>query len=758
MKKTSRVYRRMIITYLLVLCIPILLSVVLYQYTHETMQDQSKEQNDDLLETIKNVCDREISYYGSVLQQMKGNEEIKRLVNSTTTDEALRRWMAIEASKEVSNIKSTMLDYSEFCRDIFVYLFDHDIMLSDFGGKTTLSRYGNFWMEMTSEEEAWFTEQLYSVEQRKMVAVQLKGKDHILLLERMTSKTGKKQNAVVGLWIDPMIFEKQIRSTEWKGKREWAFIASDDHRLYVTENLKIESFDLGDQKDGQIEISGDVYEIHSLKSNTYDGEYFLFSSVRRTSQAASRVRNVHLICMMASIFLGYAVMKMSMKKNYIPLERLLNVFSAKSDDAMATDELVYLEHRVLELKEMYKDAKQSMADHKSIARIAEFQKLLLPPGAKVQELNSEAEELFAKFRNGINVVLMFCIRDGLEQNQEASANAPEMEHSLKRFVVANVLAEGIGEVYTQETVEYGDRVVTVVNLPKGERDATGELRKLCDKYCGFVEDNFKFRINTFVGSGYKGIKGVHYSYLEACQAESFGADSDENYICYREVSGDAKRSYQYSFETEEMVINAVREKNNELATTLINKMLKDSWDEPDRMLWQCMLYDVYTTLLKVSEEMHNGSKRIPSISEAFTMTSLKELQDWFDKVIAEICGCDSEQFEPERSKGREKEELYQSILTYIRENFKNPDLNVSQIAMAFNITPVYMSAIFKRRAGKSILDVIRQTRIEYARTLLEDGMNVGEVASKVGFSDSTAFGRTFKNYYGVTPGKVKKRS
>ncbi len=756
MKKTGRVYKRMILTYIMVLCIPILLSVVLYQYTHRTMHEQSKEQNTDLLETIKNVCDREILYYGSVLQQIKGNEEINRLVNSTTQDEALKRWLAIEASQQVGSIKNAMLDYAEFCKDVFVYLSDEDIMLSDLGGKTTLNRYGNFWMEMTPEEADRFTEQLSSVNQKKMVSARVKGKDYILLLERMVSKTGKKQNAVAGLWIDPVTFEEQIHSTEWKGKREWAFIANGGDQLHVTDNLKSEGFELVGEEDGRIVVSGELYEIHSLRSNAYEGEYFLLSSVKRTSQAASRVRNVHLLCMIASILLGYVAVKTSMKKNYIPLERLLNVFSARNDDAMAADELVYLEHRVLELKEWYKDAHQSVVDNKSVARVAEFQKLLLPPGTKVQDSNPEAEELFAKFRNGINVVLMFCIRDGLER--EANAGTPEMEHSLKRFVVANVLAEGIGEVYTQETVEYGDRVVMVVNLPKGESDATGELRKLCDKYCGFVEDNFKFRINTFAGSGYKGIKGIHYSYLEACQAESFGADSDENYICYHEVSSVTTRSYQYSFEAEEMLINAVRERNKELATTLINKLLKDNWEEPDRMLWQCMLYDIYTTLLKVSEEIQNGSKRIPSISEAFTMTTLKELQDWFDKVIVELCACDSEQSEPETAKDREKEELYQGILAYIRENFKNPDLNVSQIAIAFHITPVYMSAIFKRRAGKSILDVIRQARIEYARTLLEDGMNVGDVAREVGFSDSTAFGRTFKSYYGVTPGKVKKRS
>ncbi|MBQ6875438.1 MAG: hypothetical protein IJN46_04270, partial [Lachnospiraceae bacterium] len=295
MKKTGRVYKRMILTYVLVLCIPILLSVVLYQYTHQTMKEQAKDQNSDLLETIKNVCDREILYYGSVLQQLKGNEEIKRLVNSTTEDEALKRWMAIEATGQVGSIKSAMLDYAEFCKDVFVYLSDDDIMLSDFGGKTTLDRYESFWMEMTHEEAEWFAEQLSLVNQRKMVSAQIKGQDYILLLERMVSKTGKRLSAVSGLWIDPAIFEKQIRSSEWKGKREWAFIASDGDQLHVTEKLKIESFIPDGQKNGQIRVGNEQYEIHSMKSDAYDGEYFLLSSVKGTSQAASRVRNVHLL-------------------------------------------------------------------------------------------------------------------------------------------------------------------------------------------------------------------------------------------------------------------------------------------------------------------------------------------------------------------------------------------------------------------------------------------------------------------------------
>ena len=70
MKKTGRVYKRMIITYVLVLCIPILLSAVLYQFTYRTVCEQSLENNSNLLNRVSNSCDRDISYYRNVLIQL----------------------------------------------------------------------------------------------------------------------------------------------------------------------------------------------------------------------------------------------------------------------------------------------------------------------------------------------------------------------------------------------------------------------------------------------------------------------------------------------------------------------------------------------------------------------------------------------------------------------------------------------------------------------------------------------------------------
>ena len=753
-KKNGRVYKRMILTYIIILCIPILLSVVLYRYTHNEIQKQSQEESDDLLKMIGSTCDREISYFKNVLQQLKSNSNVKQLVNSQTLDEAHRQWLAFLVAEDMTTLRASMLDYVEYCDGLFLYLSEENVMISA-GSKTDFDSYCKFLMSMDQEESELFKEQMLQLERRLMVTFQRKNKENILLMEPMVSTTGKPLNAVVGLWIDPDVFEKQIRSAEWKQGREWAFIGSDGQYLHMTELLKSESPDLFTQKNGQVMIDGEKYQCLSLASSAYNGKYFLFSSIRQTSQVASRIRSLHLWCMVASLLLGYAVMRVSMKKNYLPLARLINALP-KRDGEMARDEFQYLEKRMRGMVEQYNDVKESAAKNKQAIREAAFQKLLIPARAKGQETEIGEKELFAKFKHGVNVVLIFCIRDEIQA--EDGKNASEMEYSLKNFVVANVLAEGVGEKYTQETVECEDCVVMVVNIPEGESDFGKTLQNLCNKYCGFVEENFKFQIKTFVGSGYKGIKGIHYSYLEACQAENFGMDSDENYICYREISDGEHQNYQYSFEIEEMVINAIRDRNDQLASSLINRILESNFNNPDRSLWQCMMHDIYATLTKVSEEMQSGNHKMPSISEAFTMATLQELQDWFSRLIQNICAKGQEKSGADRGKENEKEELYQEILVYIRENFKAPDLNVSQIALKFRMTPAYMSAIFKRYAGKSILDVIRQVRMEHARKLLEEGMSVYDVTPEVGFGDSTVFGRTFKNYYGITPGKVKRRT
>lgn len=71
------------------------------------------------------------------------------------------------------------------------------------------------------------------------------------------------------------------------------------------------------------------------------------------------------------------------------------------------------------------------------------------------------------------------------------------------------------------------------------------------------------------------------------------------------------------------------------------------------------------------------------------------------------------------------------------------------------MTPAYLSSIYKKGTGESLLKFINQTRIDEAERLLSEGVSVVEVAERAGFRDSSTFIRIFKKYTGVTPGQLK---
>jgi len=660
--------------------------------------------------------------------------------------------LSAEIMENMRTIRVSMRDLGVYCHGLFIYSLKADDILSD-SGRTKYESYSKVIMSMNLEESLALKETMQSLEKRAIIRTETKTREYILILEPLRD-TSKTQSAVVGLWIKPEIFNEYIGYADANSDIEWAFVDEEGEFLYRTEELSKSTMtaeELYEQKNQEIRIQNERYLVHAADAEVYGTRYILLTPVASITQVANSIRNVHLLCMLVSVLLGYLVVKVAVKKNYSSLERVLNVLPAKGDGKTAQDEFQYLESRVSDLLSQYGDTHEDMRENKRAVQGLAFERLLLPQGKKEREDVAYTKELYAKFKTGKNVVLVFSIRGSIPI--ENGEKAPVMENSLKRFVLANVLEEGIGERYTQETREYDEQVVMIVNVPEGEQNTLEILQSLCDKYCGFVEDNFKFRINTFAGNGYKGIDGIHYSYLEACQAENFGKDSDENFVCYNEIDAYTTRRYQYSFETEETVINAIRSGNVNLANSLIDNVLEKHFYDKDKTLWHCMLYDIYTSLIKVSEEMEVSINRIPLINQAFGKESLQELQEWFHEIVNGTCGKESKEEVEEEYK---EQEFYEDVLDFIRANFKDPDLNISQIAMEFRMTPTYVSAVFKKQTGKSILDVIRQMRIEYAKELLESDMSVEDVAFAAGFRESSTFIRAFKNYHGITPGQMKK--
>ncbi len=87
----------------------------------------------------------------------------------------------------------------------------------------------------------------------------------------------------------------------------------------------------------------------------------------------------------------------------------------------------------------------------------------------------------------------------------------------------------------------------------------------------------------------------------------------------------------------------------------------------------------------------------------------------------------------------------------------DPEANVSiaELASACGISTEHFSRRFRRHAGTTAKNYQLQSRMRFARRLLQnEGLNVKEVASRLGYSDAFVFSRQFKKVWGVSPSNV----
>ena len=93
-----------------------------------------------------------------------------------------------------------------------------------------------------------------------------------------------------------------------------------------------------------------------------------------------------------------------------------------------------------------------------------------------------------------------------------------------------------------------------------------------------------------------------------------------------------------------------------------------------------------------------------------------------------------------------------STMDLVRKHYADPELNLPAIARQLGYTPNYISTVFKRNTGLSVVQYVTQCRMEAARKLLSDqGMPVSQVYQQVGYSNPFYFSKRFRQFYGCSP-------
>lgn len=100
--------------------------------------------------------------------------------------------------------------------------------------------------------------------------------------------------------------------------------------------------------------------------------------------------------------------------------------------------------------------------------------------------------------------------------------------------------------------------------------------------------------------------------------------------------------------------------------------------------------------------------------------------------------------------------IIEKVQSYIAVHYKEP-LRLSAISKEFFVSDHYLSRLFKKTTGLSVIEYINSIRLTAAKDLLETTQtSISRIGEAVGFGTTTHFSRAFKESAGLSPQQYRK--
>ena len=151
----------------------------------------------------------------------------------------------------------------------------------------------------------------------------------------------------------------------------------------------------------------------------------------------------------------------------------------------------------------------------------------------------------------------------------------------------------------------------------------------------------------------------------------------------------------------------------------------------------------------------SSAKYLTEIKEIYDL-SVRKSPNYEMMIVSKLLGLCSVLLN-ENLTANEKNEGFEKIrrsISYILEHF-DESFTVDDLAKLSYMSVSTLEKNFRLCLGQTPAEYTNRIRIEYAKTLLQGGFGVSEVAQRVGFTNRNYFTNVFKKYTGFTPGKYR---
>lgn len=744
-------YYTILFSYLLILIIPLICGAFLHIYNKKLVTKQAEDMTERMLANIREQTD---VYMENIWQMALIASQLESIDKVLSMDPGQRSDVAYQLYK-VSQELQKYYSFDHSIKDVFVYFKGIDKIAGSQGVLTPDMYSSLYFSEGVTGDRLRAQLNLFHYKECVKIDNNKGGEDILCAIDDSGNLRSKNSDYVVVVVFEKDTMKKMLESLQWMASTAVLIQDRDSRILFETEGFGSKEYlsritDLEDTASSYrtIQLDGVNYAAMVTESEKTKWKYYMLTPIHVIEENANEMQKYYFFMLFGCIVVGFTIAGLLSKKHYHPVKILSNLImqfkflNQTEPDKQNEDNYQWLQDQ---MNSFFRERTNTLKILKQNKReLKNYYLLRLLENSYTADLDENLQKNQIIFVHPWYAVVQFVI-DSRDNNME--------EQVLIQFILTNIFTELMEESgsFLIYMVHVGERIVGIANFD--HKSKMEQIRDIIHRTQEVIEGKFKYEVTALLGDCYNSRSEIFKSYGDTCEMEEYAALLDDNLICYEEVR-EWDQTYRYSAELDQKLFNAVKAGNQKMALEQLALVLGQySSKEMSVNVYRCLVFDILGTIIKAADAggYHDAAVENDVMERLSDRLSLQQVEIMFHTLIGTVC---SRIHEMQQDTGRDME-LIRKVQAYIRENFRNPDINVSQTGQYFHMTPSYLSSIYKKQTGNSLLEDINQIRLEEAERLLELGLSVAEVAGKAGFRDSTYLIRVFKKKKGITPGQKK---
>ncbi|WP_138755639.1 AraC family transcriptional regulator [Paenibacillus sinopodophylli] len=761
MPKHTTIFRKFLVSYLIILIIPSIAGFVSYRTSISVTQSISIENSVTQLQRSQEILERRMVEVEGFTRQLALNPDLNKLMNERKQGDEVNVYGIWSMVKQVTPFSQT----NDFLQNYFIYLNNYDVIFTQGSAYFRPEHYyQNFrYTELTLEE--WKTSVLGRTHRSEIMPLSsyMSNSKQTSVITYMQSLPLDSFNGSSPATVVVIINEENI-SNLLAGLEDryggWAHISDAQGNTIGLRGISEENAKrLSSDKSLDASLTSQFYQddlvitIHSDKNGwTYRAgipRQVLMENANQIKYITWLVTGIALVLgLLAGMLLSY--------RNSAPINRLLGVMKEQfgKDGISERNEYDFLHGNISHMITSNRQLEHELNRQLPLVRDGFLKRLIAGEFHTAEEIGAAAAQADMSFSSGVGYVGILRINGYSGMDTVDILN----ELSAARLILKQALAEQVSGL---PMTDLGSDRIVMIWAAQAEESVHDVLRQriadMLERLTQVAYNEYKISITAAFGDAFAMMMDASHSYEQAKQTIEYAEFASKQNMLWFGDSRLETATYYYPLDIEQRLISTIRagdpDEANRMVLSVMEKNTENQQLSPE--MKQQLIGELKGTLLKLldqkafmeSDLLHTLKNQIISIQASDV---LSVIQEQLSETVQALCSVINSK------KNHAHIQTVEAIKRFIAEMYGDSELTLYRIAEKVERPEKYISQLFKEVTDINVSDYLEMIRIEQASFLLRtDACTVDEIAARVGYNSSHSFRRAFKRVMGIAPSSYR---